>query len=236
VVSEARRELGLEDGEPRPFAHELGRLTARMHLALAGVGPPEGISRELATAAYDEAVAALDEAIEVTAQLDPASHALLTKVGEHIIWDLGGTWAMAGHAAWPIHGDLHVGQVLRTPNGRLHVIDFDGNPTRSPALRMAPAPRERDLASMDLSLENVGYVVRHYAPEIDPAAVLAWVRRTKSEFLVGYLEHIDNSGFEDQMRSFDIEQVCREFVYAGRHLPDWVYVPAAALAERFGDD
>jgi maltokinase len=35
------------------------------------------------------------------------------------------------------------------------------------------------------------------------------------------------------MRSFDLEQMCREFVYAARHLPRWVYVPAAVLADRF---
>jgi len=234
AVAEARRALGIEDGEPRPFAQDLGRLTARMHLALAH-GPPEAVSGEEAIAAHGDAVAALDEAIRVTAALDPASQALLSEHRDDILGDLDAIRAMAGHAAWPIHGDFHVGQVLRTPDGRLYVIDFDGNPTRPPALRGAPAPRDRDLAGMALSLENVGYVVRHYAPEADPSAVDAWVTLVRGSFLVGYLEHIENPGYEPQMRAFGLEQLCREFLYAARHLPRWGYVPAAALAARFGE-
>ena len=232
VVAEARRELGLEDGEPRPFAQDLGRLTAQLHLALAE-GPPGIISDEQATAAYDDAVTALDEAIHLTTELDPASHAVLNQCRDDIIWELDGISSMAGQAAWPIHGDLHVGQILRTPDGRLHVIDFDGNPTRPPALRGAPSRRERDLAGMLQSLENVGHVVRHHHPEVDPSAVRSWTRLVGGHFLAGYLEYVDSSGHEPQMRSFDLEQMCREFVYAARHLPRWVYVPAAVLADRF---
>jgi maltokinase len=231
VVAEARRELGLEDGEQRPFARDLGRLTARMHLALAE-GIPEALSPEQATAAYDDAVAALDEATRVTAELDPASHTLLVQNRDALLWDLSAIHGMSGGPAWPVHGDFHVGQVLRTPDGRLHVIDFDGNPTRPPALRGAPAPRERDLATMGQSLENVGCVVRHYAPDVDAAAVDAWVGLVGGQFLREYLEYVDNPGLDDLIRAFDVEQICREFVYAARHLPSWSYVPAAALRKR----
>ena len=232
VVAEARRELGLEDGEPRPFGRDLGRLTARMHLALAG-GTLEAVSSEQAVAAYDDAVAALDEATRVTAELDPASHTLLVQNRDDLLWDLSSIHGISAIPAWPVHGDFHVGQVLRTPDGRLHVIDFDGNPTRPPALRGGAAPRERDLATMGQSLENVGCVVRHYAPDVDAAAVDAWVRHVSSDFLGGYLEYVDNPGLDELWRAFDVEQICREFVYAARHLPRWAYVPAAVLADRF---
>lgn len=231
VVAEARRALGIEDAEPRPFARDLGRLTARMHLALAG-RTPETVSPEQAAAAYDDAVAALDEATRVTAELDPASHTLLVRNRDELLWDLSSIHGMSASPAWPVHGDFHVGQVLRTPDGRLHVIDFDGNPTRPPALRGAAAPRERDLATMGQSLENVGCVVRHHAPDVDAAAVDAWVRHISGDLLWGYLEYVDNPGLDELMRAFDVEQICREFVYAARHLPSWSYVPAAALPKR----
>jgi maltokinase len=231
VVAEAWRALGIEEGEQRPFARDLGRLTARMHLALAG-GTPETVSPEQATAAYDDAVAALDEATRVTAELDPASHTLLVEHRDVLLWDLSSIHGMSAIPAWPVHGDFHVGQVLRTPDGRLHVIDFDGNPTRPPALRGAAAPRERDLATMDQSLENVGCVVRHHAPDVDAAAVDAWVRQVSGDFLWGYLEYVDNPGLDELRRAFDVEQILREFVYAARHLPSWSYVPAALLPKR----
>jgi maltokinase len=234
TVSEARRALGLEEGEERRFSRDLGRLTARMHLALAA-GAPEIASSEQAEAAYHDALATLDEAVRVTAELDPASHALVVEHRDDIRGAFDAIAALAGQPAWPVHGDFHVGQVLRTPDGRFHVVDFDGNPTRPPALRAAPAPRERDLASMGQSLENVGYVVRHYAPEVDPAAVEAWVDRAGEEFLAGYREEIGEAGSESLLRAFDLEQVCREVVYAARHLPRWMYVPAAALRRRFGE-
>ena len=52
---------------------------------------------------------------------------------------LGGLAEAAGAVVLPVHGDLHVGQVLRGPAGYA-VVDFDGNPTRTPALRAEDAP------------------------------------------------------------------------------------------------
>jgi maltokinase len=121
--------------------------------------------------------------------------------------------------------------VLRTPDGRLHVIDFDGNPTRPPALRVGLDVVERDLAGMWLSLQNVGRVVRHHTPEADAEAVGTWVRETQGDFLAAYQAHThERWGFREEV--FDalvIEQNLREFVYAARHLPRWGYVPAANL-------
>jgi maltokinase len=236
VVSEVRRALGLglglglEPGEPVRWGEELGRLTAMLHLALVPASP-EAMSDERARAQAEDAAATLAEAVRLTSAADPGSHALLVEHRDELEEALGAIGRVSGGAATPIHGDLHVGQVLRTPDGRLHVIDFDGNPTRPPALRVGLDVVERDLAGMWLAVQNVGNVVRHHTPEADGEAVGTWVRETQGDFLAAYQAHThERWGFREEV--FDalvIEQNLREFVYAARHLPRWGYVPAANL-------
>ncbi len=235
VVTEARRELGVDPGTPVDFAGELGGLTARMHLALAA-GSVEDTTEELASAQAEDARAVLDEAVRLTSAHDPDSHRLLVASRERIGGDLARLDALTGSPAVPIHGDFHVGQVLRTPDGSLHVIDFDGNPTRPPALRAAPSSVARDVAGMLMALENVGHLVRQRAPEPAGGAVEAWVRRVQGDFLTAYVAGLGDSRdlFDDALLpAFDWEQLCRELVYAARHLPTWL-PPRQALARRAG--
>ena len=238
AAREARRALGLEPGRPSEFAEALGELTARMHVALAD-DPTELTAPELAAAQAADASGVLDEAVRLTSAFDPASHRLLVGHRERIEADLAGLGGLAGGPAVPIHGDLHVGQVLRTADGALSVIDFDGNPTRPAALRAASGPAARDVAGMLVSLENVAHVVCHRAEVADPAALewasRAWAGHAQGGFLAAYGRALgDRRDLFDEalLPAFDWEQVCREFVYAARHLPAWGYVPAAALSRR----
>jgi maltokinase len=234
AVAEARRAAGVESGPSRPFAPDLGRLTGRMHVALTdGSVLDDG----QAAAQADDARETLDLAVRLTGDTDPGSHALLVAERDRILLDLAVLDDMSGLPAVHIHGDFHVGQVLRTPAGDLSVIDFDGNPTRPAELRAAPGPAARDVAGMLVSLENVAHVVNHYAPEVDEQALDAWTMRVQDEFLAGYVDALgDRHDLYDAtlVPAFVWEQVCREFVYAARHLPRWGYVPAAALRKRIG--
>ena len=234
AVAEARRAVGLEHGPTRPFAADLGELTGRMHLALADGSV---IDAALAAAQAEDARAALDLAVRLTGATDPSSHGVLVERRREIEDDLARLDGLAGSPALHVHGDLHVGQVLRTPSGELSVIDFDGNPTRPAALRAAPGPAARDVAGMLVSLENVGHVVCHHAPEASEEAVVGWVEQVQQDFLTAYVAALGGRRdlYDDTLvPAFDWEQVCREFVYAARHLPRWGYVPAAALRRRTG--
>ena len=235
VVAEARRALGVEDGEPADFAGDLGTLTARLHLALTGADP-QPTSGELAAAQAADARAALDDAVRLTSVSDPSSHARLVAHRARIENDLGLLAGLEGSPAVPIHGDFHVGQVLRTPDGALRVIDFDGNPTRPAARRNAARTVARDVAGLLMALENVAHVVRHHAPEIDPAAAESWVGEMQQAFLAAYVAGLgDRRDLFDEalLPAFEWEQLCREFVYSARHLPGW-YAPREALARRVG--
>ena len=62
----------------------------------------------------------------------------------------------------------------------------------------------------------------------------AWVRRVQDDFLAAYVAGLgDSRGLFDEalLPAFDWEQLCRELVYAARHLPTWL-PPRRALARR----
>jgi maltokinase len=129
-----------------------------------------------------------------------------------------------------IHGDLHVGQILKWRDGYA-VIDFDGNPTVSDSdLYQPPA---RDVAQLTTSLEHVAQVAikRRSTP---PEQAAAWARRAREALLAAYKErlvekHRPELLDERLIRPFEVEQECRELIYAARHLLRWRYAPMGVL-------
>ncbi|UBU15272.1 hypothetical protein [Nonomuraea gerenzanensis] len=136
-----------------------------------------------------------------------------------------------------IHGDLHVGQILRWRDGYA-VIDFDGNPTVTDADLHQPAAR--DVAQLTTSLEHVAQVAirRRSTP---PADAAAWANRARAALLTAYRErlaakHRPDLLDETLIRPFEVEQECRELIYAARHLPRWRYAPMGVLRTWYGAD
>jgi maltokinase len=200
-------------------------LVARMHVALA-----DGEAGR-ATGADAEAWAVDAGEIVGDAELDLATRA-------SVLAAVAPLADAAGTPVAPIHGDLHVGQVLRTPEPvRYLVIDFDGSPTDTPAQRLAPAPVARDVASMLASWDHVGRVVLHRTDGLEPLQrerVVAWIERAQRLFLQAYTDELaaaDRAELLDQklVRPYQVLQECREYAYARRYLPHWRYVPDAAL-------
>lgn len=236
ALDDARHALGLLPGpDPRGFGGDLGELVARMHLALAA-DPAELMTPELAREYADESLAALERALVLLRDRDPESFALLSEHRSEVESALAGLADAAGTPVLPVHGDLHVGQVLRDAERQYAVVDFDGNPTLPPGLRAAPAPAVRDVAQMLASIENVEHVVRHYAPDLPDVAGRAWTAAEQAAFLEGYRRVLAPRAellAEALLAAFDWEQVCREIVYAGeRDFTEWYYVPAAQLRRR----
>lgn len=221
---------------PAGFAGDLGGLVARFHLALA---TPTDVIPEPVASAGGEAIAAwaaaargfLADAIALTAADDPEAGAQLTRAEEALRARLAVLAAIGSTPVMPIHGDLHVGQVLGGPHG-LAVIDLDGNPTLDAATVQAPAPPARDVASMTCSLDHVGRVaIRRGA--LEPATE-AWIGEAHAAFLAAYHEVLAGGGRpelldERLLPPFAVEQECRELIYAARFLPRWRYAPMGAI-------
>ena len=91
-----------------------------------------------------------------------------------------------------IHGDLHLGQTLRTSLG-WKIVDFEGEPAKPLSERLRPDSPWRDVAGMLRSFDYVPHVVeRQFAedhPEgVDQRAYRAeeWAHRNRNHFLTAY--------------------------------------------------
>jgi maltokinase len=171
------------------------------------------------------AISTLDEALRLT-EADPAARDLLAALGPRMRADIDSVPVDHAVPVQPVHGDLHVGQILEWSGG-LAVIDFDGNPTLAGAANQLRQPVERDIAQMTSSLDHVGRIVDQRTGRNRHHVVEEWVARTRGEFLA---ELDADVGL---LTAFEVEQECRELVYAARHLPRWRYAPLATLAARY---
>ncbi|MFI5040319.1 MAG: phosphotransferase [Acidimicrobiales bacterium] len=120
-------------GDLAPESERLGVMTAELHLALADVfGTAPGDSRVWADA-IAERVRLVDHAELDADAIDGAIGTLRS------VQDAG--------VAIRVHGDYHLGQVMRTDDG-WYVIDFEGEPSRPLPERRAPSSPLRDVAGM----------------------------------------------------------------------------------------
>ena len=224
VRSLARGEINL-DAATGSIA-VIGRLIAEMHLAFAAQG--RGVAtKEQAETWHREAAQDLRDAA-----LGPLDAELVER-------EISLIAGFEGVSVIDVHGDLHIGQILRAERpDELWIIDFDGNPTQSPEQRLAQQPAARDVAGMLASLDHVGRVVLFRTDDLDDdqrRRVLDWIDIAQRCFLDAYASTLAESGeerlFEPRLvRPFQLQQECREYIYAARYLPHWQYVPAGALA------
>ena len=89
-----------------------------------------------------------------------------------------------------VHGDYHLGQVMRTTETGWVVLDFEGEPATPLAQRRARSSPLRDVAGM---LRSFDYAARHQLighPEqaASTRSPRDWVRRNASAFCAGYAE------------------------------------------------
>ena len=208
-------------------AERLGAATAQVHQDLAEAFgrselEPEAI-RELAEQMYRR----LDIAIATVPEL--ARHA--DKIGDaysHLAKLIEPTPAQR------VHGDYHLGQVMRTQTGWV-VLDFEGEPASPLAQRRARSSPLRDVAGM---LRSFDYAARHQLLTHPDAASLApkasdWVRRNSDAFCAGYaaaggLDPAENSVL---LRAMLLDKAVYEVIYEARHRPTWIPIPLESIAE-----
>ncbi|MBL8931736.1 MAG: hypothetical protein JNL54_16570 [Kineosporiaceae bacterium] len=237
------------------FPARLGRTAAKLHLALAT--PSSVLPEPTATAPADLIRAwhsAAMERVEAAARI--AREGLLEGVADVLLPRLPAVTAQVdrlaevadqvadgtgpGVSIQRVHGDLHVGQVLRWPGG-LVVVDFHPNPVVEVAglsVGQAMAPAARDLARLLRSLDHVGRVVDKGTGFAITPAVDAWSAKARTQLLEAYRAQLDSAGRpelldERLIAAFEAEQLCHEIVYAGQYLPSWVYAPLGGLWQSF---
>ncbi len=205
------------------FAPALGELAAGLHLALATLpgAPPSGADLS------GRAGTALRDALGLTTGDDGD---WLARHAHRLRAELAPLDSPVTGPLIRVHGDLHVGQILRWRDGYA-VIDFDGNPTLTGADPYQPAAR--DVAQLTTSLQHVAQVAIKRRGTA-PADAARWAAGARAAMLDAYRAHLarhDRAGLLDEtlIRPFEIEQECRELIYAARHLPRWRYAPMGVL-------
>ncbi|NYI06507.1 maltokinase N-terminal cap-like domain-containing protein [Allostreptomyces psammosilenae] len=218
-------------------AYELGRATAEVHGALAETFPVERLEARRITALADAMTRRLEAATSAVPALLPYADAVRA-----VFADLAGAnpRALGGLAAQRIHGDLHLGQAMRTRQGWV-LIDFEGEPDRTLTERRRPQPVERDVAAM---LRSFDYAAMHplvgerlrQSPVRDVAEFAAWAadwsRVNRAAYCAGYAAAGDRDPLAAPalLRAFETDKAIYEVVYEARHRPEWLAIPLSAVA------
>lgn len=205
-------------------AHRLGRAVAAVHVDLAtalGASPaPAGYLDTLADAMHRR----LDSVSAQVGALAPHVDAVRAAFDE----------VRALNDPVPlqrIHGDLHLGQVLRSVTSWV-LIDFEGEPMVPLSDRLAPASTLRDVAGM---LRSFDYAAHYQAlgeadPEQHTAAALAWTTRNQDAFCDGYAQIcFDPRKQAVLLRAFELDKALYEVNYEHHNRPSWLPVPLAAI-------
>jgi maltose alpha-D-glucosyltransferase/alpha-amylase len=143
------------------------------------------------------------------------------------------------------HGDYHLGQVLRAPEGEWLIIDFEGEPARPLSERRSLHSPLRDVAGMIRSFAYaaatgtmaVGGVGRD--PRLESRAA-RWERNAREMFLGGYLDPGETvldailpattQGVNSLLALFEAEKTLYELAYELNNRPAWVWIPLRGIA------
>jgi maltose alpha-D-glucosyltransferase / alpha-amylase len=258
---EAREHAGLY----LDAAFLLGRRTAELHLALATPTndiafvaepfTPEELAteRERIEQQVTTALATLDRTL-ATSELELPHETV--QLAQEVLARRGGVKEhLAGLSGDPnqfgqrirIHGDLHLGQLLRARSDFLFV-DFEGEPARSLEERRKKQSPLRDVAGMLRSFSYAAHAAMgrqsprrpEHSSTLQPWATL-WERAVSAEFLRGYRTTIDASPLlpatekaQVFLRALLLEKACYELAYELNNRPTWLHIPLTGVRELLG--
>ncbi len=206
-------------------ASRLGAATAEVHAALAEALPTAALDAKELAGLAEAMRSRLDRTVAEVPELEPHAGAL-----RRAFDDLAGLDEPV--AVQRVHGDFHLGQVMRTLQG-WKLLDFEGEPARPLTQRRALEPPVKDLAGM---LRSFDYAARHLLADHPVDAQRAyrateWADRNRDAFLTGY----HRAGGRDPrhqpvlLRAFEIDKAVYEVLYEARNRPTWLQIPMTAI-------
>ena len=216
-------------------AERIGEVTAEMHIALA-----KGFGCTKVTGA--DWAAGMEE--QLGRVLGPGDGALID--GARVIIKRLKDITDPGPAL-RVHGDYHLGQVLRTDTG-WYVTDFEGEPARPLEERTRPSSPLKDVAGMLRSFAYAPAVALTYQEDDLSDLGRAWETRNREGFMAGYLRKAQfdpESGREPilprdpavrsaVLAAFELDKALYEVAYERANRPDWARIPLDAVRRLVG--
>jgi len=244
------------------LAHQLGRRTGELHVALASDTKNPAFAPEPFTALYrrslyqsmrtlaDQSLALLRKRLKsLPEDIRPAAERVLGL--EKSIFDRFRRLVEAKLLTLRIrcHGDFHLGQVLFTGKDFV-IIDFEGEPARSLTERRIKRSPLRDVAGMLRSF-NYAAVTRlnHDVTRPEDRELLKpwtkfWQLWVSVDYLKGYFaasqagNFLPSSGLDTELmlETYLLEKAVYELAYELNHRPDWAHVPIEGILQLLGNE
>ena len=208
-------------------AHRLGEATAEVHRDLADAFGTEVLPAEAHSQLAEQMFRRLDVAIAIVPELGRYADLIGTAFSDLAKVD-------TPMIVQRVHGDYHLGQVMRTLTGWV-VLDFEGEPATPLAQRRARSTALRDVAGL---LRSFDYAARHQLsgyPDDERAheAALDWVSRNQGAFCAGYAAAggMDPAAHATLLRALVLDKAVYEVTYEARNRPGWLAIPLGSIAD-----
>lgn len=199
-------------------AARLGESLAQVHLVLAaefGTGTAD------ASAIASQMTTRLDDAVRMVPEL--AAHEATARAAFEALASL------ADVPVQRVHGDLHLGQTMRTSLD-WKFVDFEGEPLKTLQERVTLDSVWRDVAGMLRSFEYAGAVVARNSVEPDAAEHAAsWARRNQRAFVAAYAPDGLSESEMVLLTAYVVDKLIYEVIYEAHNRPGWIDIPLAGL-------
>ncbi|HVK22068.1 MAG TPA: aminoglycoside phosphotransferase [Actinokineospora sp.] len=224
LLAEGDLHAGEVGGDFAGESSRLGAAVAQVHADLAAALGTETVPADRLDRAAEAMHGRLDAVLAAVPAL--AEHEPMLREAFDAIRALP-----AGVDVQQIHGDLHLGQVLRTTAGWV-LIDFEGEPAAPVEERMTPRSPLRDVAGMLRSFDYAAWQLLGADDDNQRTTRAAeWSDRNRASFCAGYgsVAGADPRDSGVLLRAFELDKAVYEVAYEHRNRPEWVRVPLAAL-------